>query len=156
MCAARRVEPFFLLDGRRVAFLLAAEQFQIGILRAELRQFVLGVEIMHRFVVAFAHLDQMPRQIAGLLLAMLDVIGEIAAVPFQGVGVFVERFEQFQNFRKLLLGKLLFVGKVFQPHFFRAEFEQDVVQLRVVINVFRVFCARSGKAAAARCKQSRF
>ena len=67
---------------------------------------------MYCFVIAFAHLDQMPRQIAGFLLAVLDIFRKIAAVTFQGIGVFVERFEQLQNFRELLLGKLLFVGKV--------------------------------------------
>ena len=97
---------------------------------------------MHRFIVAFAHLDQVPRQVAGLFLAMLDVFREIAAVAFQGVGVFVERLEQFQNFRQLLLRQLLFVGKVLQPHFFRAQFDQNLVQPRVVIHVFHAFLAR--------------
>ncbi len=75
---------------------------QIGVLGAEFFQLLFGMEVVDRFVVAVADLDQMPRQFVRLRVPMLDVIGEVAAVPAQGVGVLVQRFEQFQDFRQLL------------------------------------------------------
>ena len=74
---------------------------------------------------------------------MLDVGGKIAAMMSEGVGVFVERFEQFQDFRQLFLGKFLSAGKIAHANLFRAEFNQDFVQPRVVIHILDPLLARN-------------
>ena len=83
---------------------------------------------MHRFVVAVAHLHQVPRQFVRLRVALLDVSRKIAAVAANAIGVFVERFEQLQDFRELLFGQLIAVGQVAQAHLLRAELDEDFVQ----------------------------
>ena len=65
---------------------------------------------MDGFVVAVADLDQVPGQFVGGGMAALDVIAEIAAMTAQGLDVFVQRLEQFEDFGQLLFGKLL-VGR---------------------------------------------
>ena len=97
---------------------------------------------MHRFLVALAHFDEVPRQFLGLLVPMLDVIREVPAMPPQGVRVFIERFQQLQDFRQLLLAELLAVGEVLESHFLRPDLNQDPVQLRVVIHVLDSLFAR--------------
>ena len=74
--------------------------------------------------------------------AFFHIIAKIAAVTADDCRVFVERFEQLQNFFELLRRELAPVREVFQLHFLRADLQQNVVQLRVVIHVFGAFLAR--------------
>ena len=72
-------------------------------------------------------------------VAPFQIFREIAAVPPQCVGIFVERFEQFQNLRELLLRELFTVRQVAQAHVLSAKLDENLVQLRVIIHVFDSF-----------------
>src|ERR1700722_19376756 len=126
---------------RLVGFFLRLGIVKIGILVLELLHVVKVVKIMNRFVIAFADFDDENRERA-FLAALLDVITEIAALTTDERRVFVERFEQRQNFFELLRRKFTTVRKIFQLHFFRAVLQQDAVELNVVINVIGLPFAR--------------
>ena len=138
---ARRVLrglSFFSVDG---GVGLGAEELEVGVGGAEFGQFLLGVEIMDRFVVAIAHLDEVAGQLAGLGMAVLDVIAEIAAVAAEGLNVFVEGRKQVEDFGQLLFGKLLVGGQVVEAHVLAAQLDEDLVELGVAIHVFDAFFA---------------
>jgi hypothetical protein len=67
---------------------------------------------MHRLLVAVAHFDHERGSVPSL--ALLDVLGEIAAEPLDVGRVLVQGFEQFENFGQLLRIEFFPVGEVLQ------------------------------------------
>ena len=94
------------------------------------------MEIVDRLFIAVTNLHQMGREFAGFL-ALLDVLGKISAVALDGARIFIERHKQAQGFSDLLV-ELFLVGQI-QADIFRAQLDEDSVQLIVVRNILRVF-----------------
>ena len=118
-----------------------AEDAQVGILLGEFVQLVVGVEIVDRLLVAFAHLDEMPRQFVRARVALGEVVAEIAAVPRDGAGELVERVEHLENFDQRAVGDDLVVGKILQLHVVAAELDQHLVELRFALDIFLALLA---------------
>ena len=96
---------------------------------------------MDGFIVAIAHFDQVPGQFVGGGMAVLDVVAKITAMTAEGLDVFVEGLEQFEDFAQLLFGHFLVGRQIAQADVFRAKLDEDFVHLDVVIHVFHAFFA---------------
>ena len=92
---------------------------------------------MNRLFVAIANLHQVRRKFAGFF-TLLDVLGKMSAVALDGARIFIERHKQPQGFSDLLVAELFLVGQ-FQADIFRAQLDEDSVQLIVVRNILHAF-----------------
>ena len=102
---------FSLRLAKLLVFLLLvfAEQAKVGVRLAELGQGVLGLKIMHRLLVAFPNSNQVTWEQFLLRIALLEVLGEITAVPPDRPRKLVERLQQLENLAELFLRHFLVV-----------------------------------------------
>ena len=113
-----------------------------GLRGLELLQLVVGEEIMHGLVVAFAHFDQMLRATRRPWIALLHVIGEIAAMPADVVACLSSASSSSRISLSCFGVNSLPSARFFKPHFLGADLNQDLVQLHVVIDVLLALLAR--------------
>ncbi|MFM8790102.1 MAG: hypothetical protein ACKOEI_09685, partial [Chthoniobacterales bacterium] len=94
------------------------------------------MEVFDGLGVAVADHDQILRQLVALGVARLEVTLEISAQTLDRVAVFVQALEQLENFFELRIGEGLFVFQMYEFDVLLAKRDEDLCQLRVVIDVF--------------------
>ena len=130
--------------GEREQFLahLGVEQIQVEVFLVKVAHLVLVVEIVDGLLVALAHLHQVGRELAASSdRARRDKLSKsppCRRTESLSLASFLERFE---NVLQLRAPGLLVVGQVLQPDVLRAEGDQDLVQLDVVVDVLLALLA---------------
>ena len=120
---------------------LDVEQIRSRLLSWNFAHLALIVEIVDRFFVSLAHLDQIRGKLAGLGLAFAEITLEVAAVPPDGFAQLRQSLERLENVLELGGAELLVVGQVLQPDIFGAQRDQNLVQLNVVVHVLLALLA---------------
>ena len=123
-------------------FLIFAEQAKVGVRLAELGQGVLALKIMHRLFVAFPNSNQVAWEQFLFRVTLLEVFGEVAAVPPNRPSKLVERLQQLKNLAELFLRHFFAALEAAKPHIIRAKAEQHLRHLRVVVDVLDPLFAR--------------